>query len=135
MTATMEISSPPTELDAAIDRATEALVAKQAPGGWWVGELQGDSILESEYLLLKWILGQEADPDLPQIANFLRRLQNADGGWSLYPGGPADLSGTVKAYFALKVMGDDPNAEHMRRAREIVLSLGGAEKCNSFTKF
>src|SRR5580692_8725455 len=76
MTATMEISSPPTQLDAAIDRATEALLAKQAPGGWWVGELQGDSILESEYLLLKWILGQEADPDLPQIANFLRRRKN-----------------------------------------------------------
>ena len=103
--------------------------------GYWVGELQGDSILESEYLLLKFILGQETDPDLPKIANYLRNLQNPDGGWSLFPGGPSDLSGTVKAYFALKLMGDDPDAPHMHRARRVVLSLGGAEKCNSFTKF
>src|SRR5580704_16869040 len=124
MTLTTEVLSPTKGLDSAIDRAAEALLAKQAPGGWWVGELQGDSILESEYLLLKWILGQENDPDLPRIANYLRRLQNADGGWSLYPGGPADLSGTVKAYFALKLMGDDPNSEHLAKARQIIRNLG-----------
>ncbi len=107
----------------------------QNPQGYWVGELQGDSILESEYILMKWILEQEDDRDLPKIANFLRGLQNPEGGWSLFPGGPSDLSGTVKAYFALKLMGDDPGSPHMGRAREIVLSLGGAEKCNSFTKF
>jgi squalene-hopene/tetraprenyl-beta-curcumene cyclase len=123
------------ELDRSISRATSSLLEKQADGGWWVGELQGDSILESEYLLLKWILGQEQDPDLPKIANFLRNLQNADAGWSLYPGGPPDCSGTVKAYFALKLMGDDPNAPHMRRARELIHRLGGAEKCNTFTRF
>src|SRR5205823_5156444 len=55
--------------------------------------------------------------------------------WSLFPGGPCDLSGTVKAYFALKLLGDNPDAAHMRSAREIVRRLGGAEKCNSFTKF
>ena len=105
-------------------------------GGWWVGELQGDSILESEYLLLKWILGQENDPDLPKVANFLRGLQNEDGGWSLYPGGPADISGTVKAYFALKLMGDDPDLPHMTKgANQLMCSLGGAEKCNTFTRF
>ena len=135
MTLTTEVLSPTTGLDSAIDRAAEALLAKQAPGGWWVGELQGDSILESEYLLLKWILGQENDPDLPLIANFLRRLQNEDGGWGLYPGGPADISGTVKAYFALKLMGDDPEAEHLAKARRLIRSLGGAEKCNTFTRF
>ncbi len=96
MTATPPSPAVPVDLEAleaAIDRAADALVAKQNPGGWWVGELQGDSILESEYILLKWILGHEADPDLVLIANYLRRLQNADGGWSLYPGGPADVSG------------------------------------------
>lgn len=116
-------------------RGADALVALQDDSGFWVGELQGDSILESEYLLLKFILEQEHDPDLPLIANYLRNLQNPDGGWSLYPGGPADISGTSKAYFALKLMGDDPSAPHMRRAAERVLALGGAEKCNSFTKF
>lgn len=103
--------------------------------GFWCAELQGDSILESEYILLKFILGQEADPDLPLIANYLRSLQQADGGWNMYPGGANDLSGTTKAYFALKLMGDDPESPHMRAAREMVLSLGGAENCNSFSKF
>jgi len=128
-------SSPASALDAAIERAQACLIAKQAADGYWVGELQGDSILESEYILLKFILGQEADPDLVLMANYLRRLQNADGGWSLYPGGAADLSGTVKAYFALKLMGDDPSAPHLRKARQLILTLGGAERCNSFTKF
>jgi squalene-hopene/tetraprenyl-beta-curcumene cyclase len=122
-------------LDAAIQQATDALIAKQSPGGWWVGELQGDSILESEYILLKWILGQESDPDLRKIANYLRKLQNQDGGWSLYPGGPPDPSGCVKAYFALKLMGDDPNAPHMAKARQVILKLGGAEKSNTFSRF
>ena len=125
----------PAALDDAIDRAADALVGKQNAGGWWVGELQGDSILESEYVLLKWILGQEGDPDLVKITNYLRRLQNPDGGWSLYPGGPADISGTVKGYFVLKLMGDDPGAPHMVRCRELVRRLGGAEGCNTFTRF
>jgi squalene-hopene/tetraprenyl-beta-curcumene cyclase len=122
-------------LDTAISRATESLIAKQAPGGWWVGELQGDSILESEYILLKWILSQETDPDLIKVANYLRQLQNPDGGWSQYPGGPPDISGCVKAYFALKLMGDDPNAPHMKKARDLILRIGGAEKSNTFSRF
>lgn len=130
-----DISPPVYRADAAVDRARGALLALQHSDGYWVAELQGDSILESEFILMKFILQQEHDPDLPKIANFLRSLQQPHGGWSLYPGGPADLSGTSKAYFALKLLGDDPSAAHMRRAREIVLSLGGAEKCNSFTKF
>jgi squalene-hopene/tetraprenyl-beta-curcumene cyclase len=122
-------------VEIAWEKARKALLRLQKPEGYWVGELQGDSILESEYLLLKFILNQENDPDLPKIAKFLRSLQNDEGGWSLFPGGPSDLSGTVKAYFALKLMGDDPNAPHMKRARRVVLAHGGAEKCNSFTKF
>jgi squalene-hopene/tetraprenyl-beta-curcumene cyclase len=135
LATTFRLTIDPAALDAAIDRAADALVAKQHRAGYWVGELQGDSILESEYILLKWILGQEADPDLVKVANYLRRLQNPDGGWSLYPGGPADISGTVKGYFALKLMGDDPDAPHMVRARQLTLRLGGAEGCNTFTRF
>ncbi len=122
-------------LDRAVDAASRAMLALQNPAGYWCAELQGDSILESEYLLMMWILGREAESDLPLIANYLRRIQNPDGGWSLYPGGPADISGTVKGYFALKLMGDSPDAPHMRRARELIHRLGGAEKCNTFTRF
>ena len=119
----------------ALARAEAALLKLQKPAGYWCAELQGDSILESEYILLKFILGQEDDPRLPLIANYLRSLQQPDGGWAMYPGGRGDLSGTVKAYFALKLMGDGADAPHMISARNLVRSLGGAEKCNSFTKF
>src|SRR3982750_1158799 len=119
-----EILSPPTAnaptsskaLDVAIEGAKAALVALQDPKGFWCAELQGDSILESEYILLKFILGQESDRDLPLIANYLRSLQQADGGWNMYPGGANDLSGTTKGYLALKLMGDDPEAPHMQAA-------------------
>src|SRR5437016_7955658 len=110
-----------TLIERAMHRAQEALLARQDPAGFWRGELQGDSILESEYILLKFILEQENDPELPLIGNYLRCLQQADGGWSLFPGGPADLAGTVKAYFALKLMGDEANAAHMQKARGVVL--------------
>jgi squalene-hopene/tetraprenyl-beta-curcumene cyclase len=133
----LRVDSPdaPPEVDPALSRARAALLDKQSDAGYWVGELQGDSILESEFILLKFILGQEADPELPLIANYLRDLQQIDGGWAMYPGGAADLSGTVKAYFALKLMGDLPDSPHMTRAREVIHKLGGAERCNSFSNF
>lgn len=122
-------------LDQSIERARNALLKRQDATGFWCGELQGDSILESEYILLRFILGRENEAELPRIADFLRSLQQHHGGWSLFPGGGPDLSGTVKAYFALKLMGDDPEAPHMRRAREVIHQLGGAERSNSFSKF
>ena len=124
-----------TDVENALSNARTALLSKQHASGYWVGELQGDSILESEFILLKFILGQENDPELPLIANYLRKLQQPDGGWSMYPGGAADVSGTVKAYFALKLMGDDIESPHMRAARKRVHRLGGAERCNSFSNF
>jgi squalene-hopene/tetraprenyl-beta-curcumene cyclase len=115
--------------------AVANLLAQQEPAGFWCAELEGDSILESEYILLKWIIEQETDPRLPRIANYLRSLQQPDGSWVQYPGAAPDLSATVKGYFALKLMGDDPQSPHMVRARDLVRGHGGAERCNSFTKF
>ena len=139
--ATASPSSP--ELDAlcnragmAITAASEALFAEQYGEGHWCGELEGDSILQSEYILLKWIVEQEDDPRLPKIANYLRKQQReSDGAWFQYPGARPDLSATVKGYFALKLMGDDLDAPHMVKARELILRLGGAERCNTYTKF
>ncbi len=120
----------------ALSRAVKQLMAEQAPEGHWCGELEGDSILQSEYILLKFIIEQEDDPRLPLIANYLRRQQRvADGAWVQYPGAKPDLSATVKAYFALKLMGDDIDAPHMRKARELVRELGGAERCATYTQF
>lgn len=109
-----------------------------APDGLhWCAELEGDSILSSEYLLMKLILGQEHEdrPRLMRIVNHMRLVQRADGSWGQYPGSPPDVSACVKAYFALKCFGDSPEAPHMRTARERIIELGGAEKCNTFSTF
>ena len=120
----------------ALARATDHLLSLQDPSGYWCGELEGDSILQSEYILLKFILGREDDPRLPKIANYLRLQQrSSDGAWIQYPGARPDLSATVKAYFALKLMGDDIKAPHMKAARELVLNLGGAERSNTYSRF
>lgn len=119
----------------AVERGRAGLTARQRQDGHWVGELQGDSILESEYILLMAFLGREGDPRVCQAANYLLKVQMPDGGWGNYPGGPADISVSVKAYFALKIAGHSPDADYMKRAVATVRRLGGAEACNSFTKF
>src|SRR2546427_10914525 len=118
-----------------MDRARRHLLARQNPDGHWVGELQGDTILESEYILLLAFLGREGDPKVAKIVRYLLTQQMPEGGWNNYPEGPPDLSVSVKAYFALKIASHDPDADYMVRARELIRSLGGAASCNSFTKF
>jgi squalene-hopene/tetraprenyl-beta-curcumene cyclase len=121
---------------AVLDKAVQQLLDQQDDSGYWCAELEGDSILQSEYILLKWIIEQEDDPRLPKIANYLRRQQRTtDGAWVQYPGAKPDLSATVKAYFALKLVGDDIDAPHMVKARQLILELGGAERCNTYSKF
>ncbi len=131
---------------AALDAGVEALLAKQHDDGHWCAELEGDSILNSEYLLMKVILGQHhpdaaegaTSRDLEQFNKmvvYLRWLQRADGTWGQYPGSGPDISATVKAYFVLKLFGDSPDAAHMKRARESILALGGAEQINTFSMF
>ncbi len=126
------------------DAALAALSSLQRADGHWCAELEGDSILQSEYLLMKWILEQESAPMadgrdgrevLPRIVAHLKSQQRDDGSWGQYPGSGPDLSATVKAYFVLKLYGDRSDALHMRRARDVVHRLGGAERCNSFSNF
>src|SRR5690242_437873 len=126
--------SPP-PLPRAIERARRCLLDMQQTDGHWVGELQGDTILESEYILLLAFLGREDDEVCRKAAHYILGQQMPEGGWSNYPEGPAELSVSVKAYFALKLTGHDPEAPYMRRAHEVIRSLGGAAGCNSFTKF
>src|SRR5262249_1544045 len=118
-----------------LERARRHLLALQQPDGHWVGELQGDTILESEYVLLMAFLGRARDARVAQAARYTLAQQLPGGGWNNYPGGPAELSVSVKAYFALKLAGHDANAPSMRRACDLIRSLGGAADCNSFTKF
>jgi len=142
------MSSPtaPTIIDRAATsagRALEALRSLQKTDGHWCAELEGDSILQSEYLLMKWILRQEDQPladgrgpeTLRRIVEQLRHQQREDGGWGQYPGSGIDVSATVKGYFVLKLFGDPIDAPHMRKARERVHELGGAERVNTYSRF
>ena len=119
----------------AIGRTRQWLLEHQHRAGYWVAELEGDAILESEYILLLAYLGRE-DCDLVRgAAEYLLQKQLPGGGWAMYPGGDMEISGSVKAYFALKLAGHDPSAEHMQRARNAILAHGGADAVNSFTRF
>jgi squalene-hopene/tetraprenyl-beta-curcumene cyclase len=122
-------------LRTAIDRARDCLLAKQFADGHWCGELQGDTILESEYIILMAFLGRQREERCLKAARYLLTQQRNEGAWGNYPGGPADLSVSVKAYLALKVTGHDAEAPYMRRASTVIRRLGGAAGCNSFTKF
>ena len=125
---------PLAAVERAVARAAEAILRAQRPDGHWVFELEADATIPAEYVLLRHFLGEADDGIEARIAAYLRRIQGADGGWPLFHGGASDLSATVKAYFALKMTGDDPAAPHMARARALVLSRGGAGHANVFTR-
>jgi squalene-hopene/tetraprenyl-beta-curcumene cyclase len=123
------------DLDSHIDSATKALLACQRADGHFMFELEADATIPAEYVLLRHYLGEPVDAVLEAgIAAYLRRVQGAHGGWPQLAEGAFDMSATVKAYFALKMIGDSPQAEHMRRAREAVRLRGGAERSNVFTR-
>ena len=123
------------KLTHSIESATQALLARQRPDGHWVFELEADATIPAEYVLLRHYLGEPVDAALEaKIAVYLRRIQGAHGGWPLFADGDLDVSATVKAYFALKMIGDAIDADHMRRAREAVLARGGAARANVFTR-
>jgi squalene-hopene/tetraprenyl-beta-curcumene cyclase len=122
-------------LDEAIEQARSRLLAIQDPAGYWVAELEADSTLTSEYIMLRYLLGKVDETKQRKAAAYLRDTQLPDGGWNIYHGGPSHLSTTVKAYFALKLSGHTGEEPFMRRAREVILAQGGILRANVFTKF
>ncbi len=122
-------------LDRAIAAATRALLGCQRSDGHWVFELEADATIPAEYVLLKHYLDEPLDDTLERkFAVYLRRQQGHHHGWPLFRDGDFDMSASVKAYFALKMIGDDPQAPHMRRAREAIRARGGASRSNVFTR-
>ena len=122
-------------LECAVVRATDSLLKLQKPDGHWVFELEADCTIPAEYVLFVHYLGEIPNLELERkIGVYLRRIQGDHGGWPLYHDGVLNLSATVKAYFALKMIGDSLAAPHMVRAREALLAAGGAGACNVFTR-
>src|SRR5215475_4869953 len=123
-------------LETSVTSATRALLGCQREDGHWVFELEADSTIPAEYVLLRHYLGEPVDAALEEkIARYLRRTQGKHGGWPLVADGDFDMSASVKSYFALKMIGDPVDARHMARAREAILARGGAIHCNVFTRF
>jgi squalene-hopene/tetraprenyl-beta-curcumene cyclase len=118
----------------AIRRAANALLGAQRVQGYWCFELEADCTIPAEYILMMHYL-DDIDQDLERkLAVYLRTHQGEDGGWPLYYGGRAEISCSVKAYYALKLAGDQPELAHMARARQAILRLGGASRANVFTR-
>ncbi|NCC03344.1 MAG: squalene--hopene cyclase [Proteobacteria bacterium] len=124
-------------LDQVLTGSAEALASLQKGDGHWVFELEADATIPSEYILLDHFLGRLDDAQVAlhrRMADYLRSIQEDHGGWPLFHRGAFDISASVKAYFALKCVGDDVHAPHMIRARRAILEHGGAAKANVFTR-
>src|SRR6185503_18961216 len=122
------------DLRRAIGSAQNYLLEIQHKDGHWCGELEGDTILESEYILTMYFIGRADSDRVRKAANYIRQKALPEGGWAIYEGGPPEVSASVKAYFVLKLAGDSVDAPHMKRAREVIRSLGGLDATNCFTR-
>jgi squalene-hopene/tetraprenyl-beta-curcumene cyclase len=118
----------------AVDASRKYLFSRQLEDGHWCGELEADTTLESDYILLHTLLGTGNQERFQKCCNFILRHQNEDGGWPIYIGGPSNISASVKAYFALKLTGYKPDHPALDRARKKILDMGGVTEVNTFTK-
>src|ERR1700736_2432105 len=108
----------------AVDAARKYLFSQQHEDGYWCGELEADTTLESDYILLHTLLGTGNQERFQKAANWILRHQNEDGGWSIYAAGPSNISASVKAYFGLKLAGYKPDHPALQRACKTILELG-----------
>jgi squalene-hopene/tetraprenyl-beta-curcumene cyclase len=121
-------------LDRAVLGARDALLARQVPSGYWLFELEADCTIPAEYIMMMHFLDEIDAPLEAKLCRHLRAAQDEHGGWPLYHGGDFNISCSVKAYYALKLAGDDVDAPHMTRARAAILERGGAAAVNVFTR-
>ncbi len=124
-------------------RAERALTSLQYPDGYWYGDLTADSTLQSDYILLQmWLHPAAADgswdpPTMPKIRKAVRAIldaQREDGGWNIYEPGESEVNATVRAYAMLKMTGMELDDARMKKARALILRLGGIQACNGYTK-
>ena len=128
------IVAKPNDLNKAIGKAQDYLLKLQRPDGHWIFELEADCTIPSEYIMMMHYLGEIDEVLQAKIANYLRSRQSEDGSYPMFPGGPGDISGSVKVYYALKMAGDSIDAPHMQKLRNYILSQGGAARANVFTR-
>lgn len=122
------------KLSRTIATSGSALLEHQSASGYWVFELEADTTIPAEYLFLQYFMGRVDRQREARLAEYILSRQLPDGSWPLYEGGPGNISATVKAYFALKLAGKDPAQQQLKVARQWVLTHGGAENANVFTR-
>ena len=122
------------EVESAIASGRDFLISLQHPDGYWCGELEGDSMLEADYIFLHTLLESGDAGRLQRACTEMMRYQNEDGSWSIYPGGPGNISLSVKCYFSAKLMGISAEDARLAKCREWILKHGGVTECNTFTK-
>jgi squalene-hopene/tetraprenyl-beta-curcumene cyclase len=121
-------------MDDALERSVQWLLDRQAPAGWWTGELETNVTMTAEQILLFRFLGVDVEPVKAGAIEHILHHQRSDGSWALYYDGPADLSTTIEAYVALKVLGHPEQSDQMRRALAVISRLGGLAEARVFTK-
>ncbi len=121
-------------VSASLDAVRKYFFSLQHEEGYWCGELEADTTLESDYILLHTLLGTGDARRIAKAANYILRHQNQDGGWGIYQGGPSNISASVKAYFGLKLAGYKADHPALERARQKIYELGGVTEVNTFTK-
>src|ERR1700740_804875 len=104
------------EAEVALELACEHLLSLQSEDGWWQGELQTNVTMDAEDMLLREFLGVRRPEETERSAAWIRSQQREDGTWGNFDGAPGELSTTIEAYWALRLAGDTPEEEHMRRA-------------------
>ncbi len=122
-------------LEEAIARSVDWFLSSQKQEGYWWGELEADTTLESDYILYLHILGELQSEKTEKLAKYIRDRQLPDGGWNIFYGGPSELNATVKAWVALRLAGDSASAPHLQRAKQRIHQLGGLESTNSYVRF
>src|SRR5213593_3404890 len=121
-------------LDVAIERALSYLKSIQHQDGYWLGELEADTTLESDYIFYLHVLGRFDRQRVSKLAEYIRLRQLEDGGWNIYFGGPSEVNATLKAYLALKLAGVPVTDPRMLKAREVAMRMGGVPRMNTFSK-
>jgi len=132
-----KLNAPVPQTDAVTKTLTQsgaALIERQYKEGYWRFDLEADTTIPAEYLLLQHLMGAVNKNREQRLCDYIISRQLPDGSWPLYEGGPGNISATVKAYFALKMAGHDPASPVMKQARTWVHGFGGAEKANVFTR-
>src|SRR3981189_2143041 len=122
------------QVESSVVRARDFLFSQQHPDGYWCGALEADTTLESDYIMVHTLLGTGDERKMKRAVAEILRKQNADGGWSIYAGGPSNISASVKAYFGLKLAGYTADHPALQSARKKILELGGVTEVNTFTK-